>query len=260
MTRYDAPRVILITGATGGIGTALAREYAGSGRTLILLGRDADRLGQVAVDCKRAGAETLSLALDVSDTAALMARLREISDERAIDLAILNAGVTSGISRRGEAESWTEIDRVLEINVRAALATVTALLPAMRRRGFGQIALISSLSAYWGLPLTPAYSASKAALKAYGEALRGPLAAEGVAVNVVLPGFVRTPMGERFPGPRPFLLSPEDAAHRIRTGLGRNRPRIAFPAPLSWGMWALSVLPAGWPGRILQFFGYGPRG
>jgi short-subunit dehydrogenase len=260
MQRYDAPRVILITGGSGGIGAALAREYAGAGRTLILLGRHSDRLAEVVTACKQAGAEAAAHVLDVTDTAALTARLQAISEERPIDLAIVNAGVTSAISRRGDAEAWADIDAVLEVNVRAALATVTALLPAMRRRGFGQIALISSLSAYFGLPLTPAYSASKAALKAYGEALRGPLAAEGVAVNVVLPGFVRTPMGERFPGPRPFLLSAEDAACRIRAGLGRNRGRIAFPFPLSWGMWALSVLPASWSGRILQRLGYEPRG
>ena len=260
MTGHAAPRVILITGASGGLGAALAREYAAPGCTLILFARDEERLAQVAADGRKAGAETVTHALDVTDTPAFITQLQAIAAERPIDLAIVNAGVTRVIAARGGAESWPDIAAVLDVNLRAALATVTAMLPAMRRRKAGQIALISSLSAYFGLPVTPTYSATKAALKAYGEALRGPLAAEGVAINVVLPGFVRTPMAEQFPTVRPFMLSPEDAAHRIRAGLARNQARIAFPFPLSWGSWWLAVLPAAWSVRILRLLGYEPRG
>jgi short-subunit dehydrogenase len=126
----------------------------------------------------------------------------------------------------------------------------------MRRRRTGQIALVSSLAAYVGMPVTPVYCASKAALKAYGEALRGWLAPQGVAVNVVLPGFVRTAMSDRFTAAKPWMMSPEEAALRIRRGLERNHARIAFPRPLAWGMWALSVLPMGMSQRILRSFGY----
>jgi short-subunit dehydrogenase len=144
----------------------------------------------------------------------------------------------------------------MEVNLHAALATAHVLAQVMRQRGCGQIALISSLSAYFGLPVTPSYCASKAALKAYGESLRGSLAGFGIAVNVVLPGFVETDMSARFPGPKPLQQSPDAAAAVIRRGLARNRARIAFPAPLSWGMWWLSVLPPGVSIRILKRLGF----
>jgi len=246
------PRAVLITGATGGIGAALAAAYARPGRKLVLHGRREERLSEIAADCARRGAKTETKVLDLFDTGALVAWVESIAAD--VDLAIVNAGVTSNV-RAGEG--WAEIDRLLQVNVRAALATAAALVPAMRRRRRGQIALMSSIAGYFGLPLTPAYSASKAALKAYGEALRGALADDGVEVNVVMPGFVRTPMSDRFPGPKRFMLSPEDAAARIVRGLERNEARIAFPFPSSFAMWSLSVLPAGVAGRLARAFGYG---
>ena len=167
------------------------------------------------------------------------------------------AGVTSSVGRGGEGESWQRIRNVIAVNLDAALATVAAVLPPMRERRAGQIALVSSLSAYRGLPLTPAYCASKAALKSYAEALRGPLAADGVAVNLVLPGFVASAMSDAFAGPKPLLMSPDRAARIIRRGLARNRSRIAFPIPLSWGMWWLALMPPALSGRILRALGYG---
>ena len=245
-----APRGILITGATGGIGAALARRYAAPGRRLFLHGRNAARLAEVAAQCR--ASEVTTQILDLADANALVAWIESIAP--AVDLAIVNAGVTSNV-RSGE--SWREVDALLQVNVRAALLTAAALVPEMRRRGSGQIALVSSIAAWFGLPLTPAYSASKAALKAYGEALRGWLAPQGVEVNVVMPGFVRTEMSARFPGPKRFMLSPEDAARRIAHGLERNRARISFPFPSSFAMWALGALPAALSQRILGAMGYG---
>jgi short-subunit dehydrogenase len=242
------PRRILITGATGGIGSALARAYAAPGRVLLLHGRDEGRLAQLAEECARAGAEVERKCLDVCNVASLRGWLEGLE----VDLAIVNAGV-SGAAR----DPWPDIERIVEVNVRAALATVQALLPRMRARGRGQIALMSSLAAYYGVPLTPAYSASKAALKGYGEALRAWLAPEGVEVNVVMPGFVRSPMSDRFPGPKPFLLEPEDAARRIVRGLAANRARIAFPLPLALGAWFLAALPAAISQRIVRGMGFG---
>ncbi len=248
---------MLITGATGGIGTALAHLYAQPQRTLILHGRDATRLAALARDCEARGARVVSTSFDLRNGEATVATLRQLSGTHRIDLAIVNAGVSSTIGQGEEVEQWEMARAVLAVNLDGVLATVAGVLPEMRRRGAGQIALVSSLEAYIGMPVTPVYSASKAAVKAYGEALRGWLAPQGVHVNVVLPGFVRTPMSDHYPAAKPWIMSPERAAHMIRRGLERNRARTAFPRVLAWGMWWLSVLPPSLSQWILRALGYG---
>ena len=257
---WQQPATVLITGATGGIGSALARSYAQRGRLLILHGRDSARLAALARDCEARGARVhgVSTSFDLRDGEAAVAVLRQLSSTHLIDLAIVNAGVSSMIGRGEEVEDWEKARAVLAVNVDGALATVAGVLPEMRRRGAGQIALVSSLEAYIGMPVTPVYSASKAALKAYGEALRGWLAPQGVAVNVVMPGFVRTPMSDRFQGAKPFLMQPERAATLIRRG-PRAQPsaHCLFRARLLSRMWWLSVLPPALSQRILSALGYG---
>jgi short-subunit dehydrogenase len=255
--RLKPPATVLITGATGGIGAALARRYAEPQRTLILHGRDGARLAALARECEARGARVVSTSFDLRDGAAAVAALRQLSGTHMIDLAIVNAGVSSMIGRGEEVENWETARAVLAVNLDGALATVAGVLPEMRRRGAGQIALVSSLEAYIGMPVTPVYSASKAALKSYGEALRGWLAPQGIQVNVVLPGFVRTPMSDRYTAAKPWMMSPERAAHLIRRGLERNRARTAFPRVLAWGITWLSVLPPALSQRILRAFGYG---
>jgi short-subunit dehydrogenase len=250
------PSTVLITGATGGIGAALARSYAQPGRTLILHGRNESRLASVTRECEMRGAQVHRVIFDLHDAAATVAALRSLSSEHVIDLTIINAAVTH-VTGEGHEDSWDAARAVLAVNLNGAMATMEGVLPAMRRRGAGQIAIVSSLSAYFGLPITPTYCATKAALKAYGEAMRGWLASEGIAVNVVLPGFVRTPMSDRFPRAKPWLMSPERAATLMRKGLERNRARIAFPRLLAWGMWWLSVLPAAMSQWIVRASGYG---
>ena len=257
LKRVTLPATVLITGATGGIGAALARRYAAPERTLVLHGRDPARLAALAGDCEARGARVVTTIFDLRDGAGAVAALRELSGAHAIDLAIVNAGVSSMIGSGGEAENWETSRAVLAVNLDGGLATIAGVLPEMRRRGAGQIALVSSLEAYIGMPVTPVYSASKAALKAYGEALRGWLAPQGIQVNVVLPGFVRTPMSDRYTAAKPWMMSAERAAVLIQRGLERNRARIAFPRLLAWGMWWLSVLPPALSQRILRALGYG---
>jgi short-subunit dehydrogenase len=257
MSRWRDPRRILVTGASGGIGQALALHYAGPGRTLVLHGRDEARLEELARQCEARGARVQCLAFDLARRGHLGAWQDKLAALGALDLVLVNAGVTSNVGPQAAGEPWADVERLLDVNLHAAIATVLGVLPAMRSRGHGQIALVSSLSAWYGLPLTPAYCASKAGLKAYGEALRGWLAGEGIAVNVILPGFVATEMSAVFPGPRPLIWAPQRAARRIARGLAGNRARISFPFPLDFGMWWLAVLPAGLSQRILQWLGFG---
>lgn len=251
------PLTVLITGATGSIGGALAEVYAEPGNTLILQGRNSDRLEELRTRCTSRGARVLTRKLDVRNRDELTAWLQEICRQEQLDLVIVNAGVNTNIGPEGAGEQWEKVQQLIEVNVLAAMATVHAVLPSFRARGAGQIALISSLAAYFGLPVTPSYSASKAALKAYGEALRGWLGPEGIRINVVMPGYVESRMCRDMPGPKPFLWPADKAARVIRRGLARNQPRISFPFPLSYGTWWLSVLHPAISERILRLLDYG---
>jgi short-subunit dehydrogenase len=257
MTSAQTVTSVLITGATGGIGGALAEVYAAPGVTLILHGRNAARLDELAAACTARGARVKTQVLDLRDVAALRAWLEQLCAQNPPDLAIINAGLNTSTGPAGAGEPWAEVEALLDVNVRAAMATVDALLPAMRARGSGQIALISSLAGYVGLPRVPAYSASKAALKTYGEALRGWLGPEGIRVNVVMPGYVESAMARAMPGPKPFRWPAHRAAQAIRRGLAADRARISFPFPLNLGTWWLSVLPPSLAQWILRRMGYG---
>jgi short-subunit dehydrogenase len=253
------PEMVLITGASGAIGRALAQAYAAPGRMLALQGRNEARLLETARACEGVGATVETKALDVRDRRALTAWLDAVAARRAVDLAIVNAGAINVLGPDAAHESWEDVERVLEVNVAAAISTVTALLPSMRRRGAGQIALMSSLLAWVGTAAAPAYSASKAALKVYGETLRPALAREGIEVSVVMPGFVKSDMSDELKLPKLFMLSAEDAAARIQRGLARGQARISFPLPLAAGCWLLSALPPAAARGIIAALGFDRR-
>jgi short-subunit dehydrogenase len=246
------PRSILITGASSGIGAALARAYAAPGTRLALCGRDAARLAAVANSCRERGAEVIEARLDVTEAAAVAAWIAQVERASALELVIANAGVQGGLWRDGAGETRDELHRVMEVNFGGISNTLYPVLPAMRRRRRGQVALISSLAALRGIPFSPGYCASKAAVRIYGEALRSWLAPEGIGVSVVLPGFVETRLSQTVAGPKPLILPPERAARIIRRGLARGRRQIAFPYPLYVGMQLMRALPAGLVDAILR--------
>lgn len=259
MRHFANPRSIAITGASGGIGAALAREYAAPGISLALCGRNEPRLTSVAASCRERGATVRLGVFDLGDEVALRTWLGEADAAAPLDLVIANAGVSSSIGPKAEPEDWTTVKRVFAVNAGGAVATVHAALERMLPRGRGQIAVMGSLAARRGLPNCPSYSASKAAAETYALALRGWLAPQGIGVSVISPGFVRSPMSERVEGPRPFLMKPERAARIIRRGLARNRARIAFPLLLALGTEALACLPDPIARRILPFFHFTVR-
>jgi short-subunit dehydrogenase len=241
-----APRSILITGASSGIGAALAAEYAAPGVHLVLCGRDAARIHAVAEACRARGATADARVVDVTDASGVAAWIEAADAARPLDLVIANAGVAGG--RFGTGEGDEAARRVLSVNVDGVVNTVLPALARMRARRNGQIAIMSSLAAFRGFPGAPAYSASKAAVRAWGEALRGRHAREGVAISVICPGFVISRMTADNPFPMPMLMSAERAARIIRRGLARDRGRIAFP----WPMYALVRLVATLPDRLID--------
>ena len=227
-------RTIVITGASSGIGAALARALAAPSRTLALLGRNAERLESVAAACRAKGATCRIASLDVSDTDRLSTFLEDVGRETPIDLLIANAGILDGRSADQTVEDGKVARRVLETNLLATVDIIHLVLPRMRKERRGQILLVASLASLVPLPDAPAYSASKAGLLSYGLALRDAVAAEGVQVVVACPGFVATTMADRHLGPRPGEISADDAAERILTGMRRNRGMIGFPFLPFW--------------------------
>lgn len=242
-----AYRSILITGASGGIGAALAQAFAAPGVHLALGGRDPARLEGVADACRRAGALGQGESVDVTDRAAMTKWVLGVDRGAPLDLVIANAG-TAGPGGDGGPEAARTI---FAVNLDGVLNTILPILPAMAARGCGQLALMSSLAGFRGLPSAPAYCASKAAVRVWGEALRGRLGRQGITVSVICPGFVRTPMTAGNPFPMPLIMAPERAAAIIRRGLLRRRARIAFPLPLYWGVRLLQALPPGLADRRL---------
>lgn len=250
---------VLITGASGAIGGALAREYAAPGTHLVLHGRRREALESLAETCRASGARVELSDIALTDDRQLSAWLADLAERDLPDIVFANAGQNSHVGAAGALEPWEDVSELLAINLRVPMAMVQALAPAMVRRGRGQLVFISSLAAWHGLPVTPSYSASKAGLKAYGEGLRGHLAPHGVGVSVVMPGYVSSAMCDAMPGPKPWRWSPERAARAIRRGVTRNRARIAFPWLLNHGCWWLAVLPESLSQRLLRWLGYGER-
>jgi short-subunit dehydrogenase len=240
------PRSILITGASSGLGEALARTYARPGVSLALLGRDPGRLVQVAEACRTAGAQATTMTLDVTDAAALAAAIVEFDHHQPVDLAIANAGVSGGTL--GGSESAEQTRRIAAINIDGVVNTVAPLIAPMSQRRRGQIALMSSLASFRGFPGAPAYCASKAWVRVWGEALRVDLATSGVEVSVICPGYVDTRMTRANGFHMPLLMTAERAARIIIRGLERNRARIAFP----WRMYAAVRLLAALPASLVE--------
>lgn len=237
------PRSILITGASSGIGRALACEYAAPGIQLALTGRDRDRMEDVAALCRDMGASVVSALIDVRDRDAITTWIRTVDNEHPIDLAIANAGITSGTGVGRPFEHPDIVRNVVATNIVGTINTIDPLVAPMRARGRGRIAIMGSLNAVRGMPYCPAYSASKAAIHVYAESLRGALARYGVGVTVIIPGFVKTPLNEDIVCPKPLQISGERAARQIRRGLDRGRAVIVFPRLLYYGLMMSRLLP-----------------
>ncbi len=235
---------VLITGASSGIGEALALQYAKStAQNLFICGRNEKRLKDVARRCKTLGAKVHPAILDVTNRAEMENWIKDCHQISPLNLVIANAGTSS------VGETPDSIYNTFNTNLYGVLNTILPTIELYRQTPLTSasnkptIVLISSIAGYHGLSTCPSYSASKAAVKAYGEALRVKLKPEGINVNVVCPGFVRSRITDQNTCPMPFFMEASAAAKIIAEGISVNKAIISFPFPLRFSSWLISILP-----------------
>ncbi len=234
-------RTALVTGASSGIGAALARRLAAEGITVALTARREDALRTVADEIQAAGGTASVHAMDVSDPEATVAAIQAVDDALGgLDLVVANAGV--GKSGWSGTLGWADCANVLAVNVAGATATLCAVLPRMVERKRGHLVGVSSIAAYRGLPRFPVYSASKAYLGTFLESLRVDLRGTGVSVTDIRPGYVRTPMTGN-DASLAFSITAEDAAERIWKAIRGRRSLATFPLPMAAGAHFMAALP-----------------
>ncbi len=244
MPLRDPPGHLVLTGASSGLGQALALHYAAPGRQLSLGGRDGARLQAVAEACRALGATVHAAQVDVTDERAMADWLQAQDRLAPVDLLIANAGLggAMALAPRG-GEDGAQARALLAVNTLGLINTVTPLLPPMRARGRGWLALVGSIQGDLGLPQSPVYSASKAAVRIYADGLRRLLRAEGIGVTTVLPGFIDTPMSRSLAMARPFLWPADRAARRIARDIARRARYSVFPLPLRLAIGLARALP-----------------
>lgn len=231
-----------ITGAGKGIGRALALALAARGMTVAASARTEADLTTLVAEAK--GGRIVPVVLDVTDEKAVQDAVARVEREAGpITLAILNAGTHSEVS--AQKFDTAEFTRVVDTNLMGAVYCLGALLPVLRSRRAGRIAVVSSVAGYRGLPTSGAYSASKAALIALTEALKPELESENVEMILINPGFVDTPLTQRNKFPMPFLIDTDEAVAAIIKGLERGKFEIVFPWQMTLVMKLLGSLPYG---------------
>jgi len=247
---------VFLTGASSGIGAALARACARRGACLGLVARRADLLAELAAQLPVA---CHLYALDVTDRAALLAAARDFQARcGATDIVIANAGISLGVRTEFE-EDLAVFDRVLATNLGAVATTFQAFIAPMRARRGGTLAAIASVAGVRGLPGSEAYGASKAALINYCESLRIGLHGSGVRVVTIAPGFIRTPMTAGNPYPMPFLMDVDAFAERALAAIVRGDTWRVIPWQMAWVARLLRILPDRWLDALLAGRAHKPR-
>ena len=224
-----AGKTILITGASSGIGAALARAHARAGVTLLLWGRDEARLKETQSQCRALGAQARIETFDLSDTAGFAARLASADAATAIDLVIFNAGLGGTAPPEAYSESPQSAAAIAQVNFVAPVVGAHAMASAMAARGKGQIVLIGSISESFPLPMAPTYAATKAGLRMFAEALGLRVKKFGVTVSLVSPGFIDTPMSRKVTEAKPFLMTADAAAIIITRKIAAGARTIVVP-------------------------------
>ncbi|HJP39079.1 MAG: SDR family NAD(P)-dependent oxidoreductase [Gammaproteobacteria bacterium] len=234
--------IIWITGASSGLGRELARQYAQQGHQVCASARSIAALNSLLESCRDTQGKIHVFALDVTDTARVSACFKRICSTVGMpDLCVLNAG--THIPNSAQRFDLAVFRHLMEINYMGVVNCLQAIVPVFIQSGQGDIAVVSSVAGYRGLPNASAYGASKAALINLCESLQPELAAAGVRLRLINPGFIRTPLTDQNKFPMPFLMAVEKAAARLIKGLDGRRFEITFPRRFTWLVKILSVLP-----------------
>ena len=239
---YWTNKVVMITGASSGIGRGLALEVASRGANVGLLARRTDLLNDLEDEIKRKNAKAISFSADVRDANAVRAAANRFRNELGpIDVLIANAGIgTTGHAIKLAPDHAAE---VMGINVLGAVNSVAAVAPEMVERGQGRLVAISSLAAYRGLPKSAAYCASKAALSSYFESVRIDLRGTGVGVTIIHPGFIKTAITAGREARMPYLMELDDAVKKIVAAIEKEKKTYAFPWKLATIVRASMLMP-----------------
>ncbi len=234
-----------VTGASSGIGRALALELATRGRRVAVSARRAEALAALAQEAETLPGQVIPLPLDITDQKAVSETLAKIErDLGPLAVAVLNAGVH--IPTKAKALAPEDFRSLVELNLMGTLYCLAAAVEPMRARRRGQIAVVGSVAGYFGLPTAAGYGMTKAGLINMTQALQPELAAMGIKLQLVNPGFVKTPLTDRNRFPMPFLMPVDKAAARLLKGLESERFEIVFPWRLAALLRLLRALPMGW--------------
>ncbi|TQV77974.1 SDR family NAD(P)-dependent oxidoreductase [Denitrobaculum tricleocarpae] len=233
---------IWITGASSGLGRAVAALLVTQGYHVAVSARREEALRSLAGELSGASGKVSVYPLDVTDREAVRATAGKIEAEAGpLGLAVLNAGTHREVMAQGFSAG--DVRALIELNLMGCANCLEAILPGMIARRDGQIALVSSVAGYIGLPTSAGYGATKAGLINMAEALKPECDSYGIKLQLVNPGFVRTPLTDKNPFPMPFLLEVEDAAAAMVKGLGSTRFEVIFPRRLAYILKILKRLP-----------------
>lgn len=237
-------KVVFLTGSSSGIGEALALALARRGAVLGLLARRENLLKELAEKCERLGAEVRYYAVDVTDAEAVAEAAGQLLKEfGGIDILIANAGIGGNNAETRNLDS-DAVARVINVNLLGAVNSVAAVLPAMLENKSGQLVAVSSLAGFRGLPKSAAYSASKAGMTAFFESVRLDVQSQGVAVTIIQPGFIKTPLTSGRSSKMPFLMELEDSIPLFLTAIEKRKKFAAFPWQLATIVRISRIFPA----------------